>query len=163
MMQRRELFSSLASSFQKKEQGSYCIRPPYYNDENSFANECKRCDAACAKVCDEDIIIIQEDKTPILEFSKSGCTYCDKCAKACQFGVLKTEYKKDINAKIVINMLKCISWDNVMCFSCKELCMENAIEFLGLFRPEIDQDKCNSCGFCIKVCPTNAVEVKKWQ
>nr|WP_306457763.1 4Fe-4S binding protein [Aliarcobacter trophiarum] len=28
-----------------------------------------------------------------------------------------------------------------------------------MFRPSI-QNSCTSCGFCIKVCPTNAIKVK---
>jgi len=44
-----------------------------------------------------------------------------------------------------------------MCFSCKDPCMVDAIKFLGLFRAEIDNDICNGCGFCLSVCPTNAI------
>ncbi len=47
-----------------------------------------------------------------------------------------------------------------MCFSCKDPCLDDAIEFIGMFRPEIIDDKCTSCGFCIKACPTQAIEIK---
>ena len=164
MMQKRELFGSLVSTFKRGGQESKIIlRPPYFENEDSFIVSCAECDGACSDVCEEGIITIQEDKTPILDFDKSGCTYCDECTKACEFGVLMLENKKDINAKITIDMLKCLSWDKTMCFSCKDVCLENAIDFLGLFRPEIDIEKCTSCGFCIGVCPTEAVKVKKWQ
>jgi len=164
MIQKRELFGSLMSSFKKggrKEIST--IRPPYFRDENSFIENCINCDGKCALSCEENIIIIQDDKTPILDFSKGGCTYCDKCAKACEFEVLYLENKKNINARITIDVLKCISWHKTMCFSCKEVCMDDAIDFLGLFRPEIDMEKCTSCGFCVNVCPTEAIKVKKWQ
>lgn len=47
-----------------------------------------------------------------------------------------------------------------MCFSCKDPCLDDAIEFLGMFRPEIVTDKCTSCGFCLRACPTSAIEIK---
>ena len=164
MIQKRELFGSLVSSFKKGGQERILtIRPPYFEDENSFIDSCVDCDGKCALSCEENIIAIQDDKTPILDFSKGGCTYCDECAKACEFGVLRIEYKRDIKVKITIDMLKCLSWDKTMCFSCKESCLDDAINFLGLFRPEIDIDKCTNCGFCISVCPTQAIKVKQWQ
>ncbi|MCF6173075.1 MAG: ferredoxin-type protein NapF [Campylobacteraceae bacterium] len=148
MMKKRELFGSLVSSFKKGGQERIeTLRPPYFEHENSFVDNCLNCDGKCALVCEENIISIWDDKTPILDFSKGGCIYCDKCAQACEFDVLHVENKKNINAKITINVLKCISWDKTMCFSCKELCLEDAINFLGLFRPEIDMEKCTSCGF----------------
>ena len=164
MIQKRELFGSLVSSFKKGGQESKIdVRPPYFDDSKSFLENCTKCNGRCATICPESIIIIKDDKTPILDFDKSGCTYCDECAKACEFGVLKIEYKKNIKTKIMIDILKCLSWDKTMCFSCKEVCLEDAIVYLGLFRPEIDMDKCTSCGFCVSVCPTNAIKVKKWQ
>jgi len=163
MMKRRELFSSLASFKKGGQESKIIVRPPYFSDEDSFLLSCVKCDGVCASVCGEKIITIGNDKTPTLSFTQSGCTYCDECAKACEFGVLKIDDRKNINTKITIDMLKCISWDKVMCFSCKEVCLEDAVNFLGLFRPEIDMQKCTSCGFCVGVCPTEAVKVGKWQ
>ena len=108
--------------------------------------------------CEENIIFIQEDFTPKLDFSSNGCTYCDLCAIACPNEVLKLEYKKNIDAKIEIDVLSCLSWNQTMCFSCKDPCLDDAIDFLAMFRPSIN-DKCTSCGFCIKVCPTNAIKI----
>lgn len=157
-MKRRELFSSLASSFNTKEKQEKILRPPYFKDESIFFTNCTSCDGLCSTACEENIIIIQKDFTPKLDFTSSGCTYCDECAKACPNEVLKLEYKKNINAKIEIDVLSCLSWNKTMCFSCKDPCLDNAIDFLGMFRPSIN-DNCTSCGFCIKVCPTNAIKV----
>ncbi|QFR43682.1 ferredoxin-type protein NapF [Sulfurimonas sp. CVO] len=158
-MQRRELFSSLASSLKSSRKQEKLLRPPYYTDESLFHNECSKCDAACATVCEEDIIKISDDKTPYLVFSNSGCTYCDKCAEACKFGVLNIENKKLINATITINKNSCLSWNHTMCFSCKDPCLDNAIDFQAMFMPTIN-DKCTACGFCISRCPTNAIHIK---
>ncbi|QKF74030.1 ferredoxin-type protein [Aliarcobacter faecis] len=158
-MQRRELFSSLAKPFKTKEKQETAIRPPYFKDINLFLTNCIECKTKdCEKVCEESIIKILNDGTPILDFSNSGCTYCNLCAEACKNKVLDIEYKKQIEAKIDIDVLSCLSWQSTMCFSCKDPCLDDAINFLGMFRPSINTN-CTSCGFCIKVCPTNAIKV----
>ncbi len=157
-MQRRELFSFLSSPL-KQESQSY-VRPPYFSDINAFDTECRKCEGKCATLCQEQIIVIQSDQTPSLDFSKSGCTYCDACALACDFGVLKLEDKRVIHADVTINQTTCLSWLGVMCFSCKDPCLENAINFQAMFMPTIDNQKCTACGFCISRCPTLAIDIK---
>jgi len=162
-MQRRELFSFLSSSIKGEGEKAkqITLRPPYYNDEDAFGRECQNCDGLCATSCQEQIIVICEDKTPKLDLSKSGCTYCDDCATACKSGVLTLEHKKLIKASININKSRCLSWQGVMCFSCKDPCLEDAIDFKAMFMPSIDQNKCTACGFCISRCPTNAINILK--
>lgn len=157
-MQRRELFSSLASSLNTKKQEKL-LRPPYFSDESLFHKECNKCDAKCASVCEEDIIKIADDMTPHLLFSNSGCTYCDKCADACEYGVLNIENKNMVAAIISIDKSSCISWGHTMCFSCKDPCMFSAIDFKAMFMPSIN-DNCTACGLCISRCPTDAIRVK---
>ena len=157
-MKRRELFSSLASSFKKDESQEKIIQPPYFENEILFVNNCQNCEGDCAIACELNIIHIQKDNTPKLDFSNSGCTYCDDCAIACPNEVLNVEYKKNIDVSIAIDVIQCLSWNDTMCFSCKDPCIDDAIDFIGMFRPEIN-DKCTSCGFCIKVCPTNAIKI----
>jgi len=164
-MKRRELFSSLASPFSKKKEVNQesIVRPPYFSNENIFYDKCIECETKDCKIaCDEDtgIIKILEDGTPALDFTKNGCTYCDECAIACPQDVLKIEYRKNINAIFSIDLIKCMSWHDTMCFSCKDPCMVDAIKFLGMFRPEINMDICNGCGFCFKVCPVEAISFK---
>ena len=160
-MKRRELFGSLASPFkEKKEKLESVIRPPYYVFDTDFLKGCTSCETKdCATVCEEQIIVIQNDGTPSLNFANSGCTYCDECAIACKSDILKVENKQNINAKFSIDLIKCMSWHQTMCFSCKDPCLEDAIKFLGMFRPEINDDLCTSCGFCVKVCPTDAITI----
>ncbi len=163
-MERRELFNSLTSSFRgdsEQEVKESVIRPPYYAEMEAFSL-CIECeDKMCATACDENIIILQEDGTPKLDLTTpTGCTFCDDCAEACTPDVLQVAKMRKIDALIEIDILKCLAWNQTMCFSCKEPCIDNAIEFLGMFRPTIDQDKCTSCGFCVHRCPTNAITIK---
>jgi len=161
-MDRRELFGFLSSSLkgESKQSAQTLIRPPYYQDATAFDTECKNCDGKCATLCQEQIIIIGEDKTPRLDFSKSGCTYCDDCATACEPNVLRVEWKRLIDVGIRINESNCLSWQGVMCFSCKDPCLENAIDFKAMFMPTINQEKCTSCGFCLSRCPSDAIDLK---
>ncbi|QKF82671.1 ferredoxin-type protein NapF [Halarcobacter ebronensis] len=156
-MDRRELFSSLASSKEQKQES--LIRPPYYKEIDSFLKGCNTCNKECATSCEENIIIIKEDGTPTIDFSKGGCTYCDDCAKSCPNEVLSVEYKRVIDVKVEIDILKCMSWHNTMCFSCKDPCLDDAIKFLGMFRPSIDEKLCTNCGFCLNICPSDAIKI----
>jgi len=161
-MQRRELFSFLSSSIKNKDvdEQKLLIRPPYYNDIDAFGRECQECDGLCATSCQEQIIVITEDKTPSLNLTENGCTYCNDCATICEKEVLSIEYKKYIDIDIVIDTNSCMSWDGVMCFSCKDPCLEDAIDFKAMFMPTINKDKCTSCGFCISRCPSLAIKQK---
>jgi ferredoxin-type protein NapF len=159
-MQRREVFSSFASRFKKVDTSK--IRPPYCDDANLFYEHCKDCEEKpCSSVCEEKIISIDEEGIPYISFKDSGCTYCDKCAVACDKGVLAlTCEDKYIKTKVSIATNECLAWRDVMCSSCLDVCDVRAIKFFGVFRPTIDKDICTSCGFCDSVCPTNAISFK---
>ena len=135
------------------------LYPPYYNKKEDilFCLDC--IEKNCVNSCPEKIIQINNN-IPTLNFTYSGCTFCDECAKACD-KVLKIENKKEcINAEFLINYKKCLAWNNIICYSCQDICEKNAIIYKGMFNPIIDLDKCNGCGFCISVCPNNSIEIK---
>ena len=151
---KRAFFRRVSSPFKS------FIYPPYYEKKEDFLKciDCKEKD--CQKACDEKIIFIEEEK-PVIKFGINGCTFCDKCASACSKGVLNIKHKKNkLNAQMIINTKKCLAWNKTVCFSCQDICQENAIIYNGLFNPYIDIQKCTSCGFCISVCPNDAIEVK---
>jgi ferredoxin-type protein NapF len=133
------------------------IRPPY--SENGDFRKCINCEGECAKVCPEKIINIAEDNTPYLSFEKRGCTFCGECAKVCPEKVLELdlEIKPKIDAVVEIEKTKCVSWHGTLCNSCSDVCLDSAIKFEGLWKPEIKSEKCTSCGFCLTVCPVNAI------
>ena len=151
---RRGLFKTLSTLLKPKK--TKAIRPPY--SLNLF-KECVECEGVCKTVCEESIIEIDGLKAPILNFKNSGCTFCKECARSCPKGVLSLNNAEIINATVKIDLTLCLAWNNTMCFSCKDACIYNSIEFLGLFRPEI-KDNCVACGFCYSVCPVNAIEIK---
>ena len=63
---------------------------------------------------------------------------------------------KNIYAKVTISKNECLCWYAVMCFSCKDPCLDNAIDFQAMFMPVIN-DKCTSCGFCLSRCPATSI------
>jgi ferredoxin-type protein NapF len=161
---RREFFRSLAQPLSPEEEAStpLVVRPPYGLDESLFQSECVACASkACVTSCEEKIIVLDEDGVPTLDFSVNGCTFCEACADACDHDVLdleRSEAREWINARFRIQTEACMAHNDVICFACKEPCMEDAILFNGMFSPVIDEAKCNGCGFCIARCPTDAIE-----
>jgi len=145
----RRLISPLKSS----------LYPPYYEKREDFLN-CLNCqENQCVEACEEEIIQIV-DNVPTLNFAYNGCTFCDECANVCG-EVLKLEHKKEkINGEFIINFKKCLAWNNTLCYSCQDICQENAITYHGMFNPMIDTDKCTGCGFCVGVCPNDSIEIK---
>lgn len=107
--------------------------------------------------------MIGADGVPILNFTKSGCTFCEECAKACEknetnaLSLSNLHTAKKIHAIFRISTEECIAHHGVICFSCKEPCYDDAILFNGMFNPVIDMDRCTGCGFCVERCPTQAI------
>lgn len=149
---KRNFFRRVTSPFKS------FLYPPYFEKKEDFLN-CVECDEkACVSACPEKIIQII-DGIPILNFAFIGCTFCDECAKACG-KVLKLENKREkINAQFLINYKKCLAWNNIICYSCQDICEKNAIIYKEMFNPVIDLEKCNGCGFCIGVCPNDSIEI----
>ena len=147
---------------QTKDNSPLVVRPPYGLEESLFQSECVTCEGkACVASCDEEIIFILKDGTPSLDFSKSGCTFCEDCASACEPNVLSlenTHTSEQLNATFRISTEGCVAHNGVICFSCKEPCIDDAILFNGMFNPVIDMDKCTGCGFCVARCPTLAID-----
>jgi len=140
-----------------KKEGIY---PPYYEKEEDF-EKCIECEEKdCLRACPEAIIEIKENK-PVLNFRKSGCSYCNRCAEVCLKDVLRVESRRRIDADFLISSVKCLAWNGVMCYNCFDSCEERAIVYYGVFKPQIKKDRCTGCGFCVAVCPSDAIKISK--
>jgi ferredoxin-type protein NapF len=152
----------------EKNYNNHYIRPPYFNFKNSQnlnSSLCSECETnSCINICEEQIIkksIVQKSGLSEIElnFSEAGCTFCKKCAESCESGVLSLENSEKIVAKISLDPISCIAWHGVICSSCADHCKTRAIKFIGMFRPEIKSDLCTNCGWCLAVCPTEAIKI----
>ena len=165
MASRRDFFNALRKPADIISKTSHkedlLVRPPYGLNESLFQSECPACESqACVASCEQEIILIRADKTPMLNFTKTGCTFCEDCAVACPSTVLSLEHQhtaENINALFRISTEGCVAHHGVICFSCKEPCIDDAILFNGMFNPVIDEDRCTGCGYCMARCPTQAI------
>ena len=162
MASRRDFLTAFKKPLENvKQKEELIVRPPYGLSESLFQSECIACESkACVTSCEEEIILIRSDATPMLNFTKKGCTFCEACANACEANVLSLENvhtSEKINARFIISPEACVAHNDVICFSCKEPCIDDAILFNGMWNPVIDMDLCTGCGYCQSRCPTNAI------
>lgn len=159
-MNRRGFLTSFNKNITRGKYDSSNIYLPYVTDI-SLIKICKECEKPCVDVCETSIIIIKND-IPVLDMSKNGCTFCKKCAIACDnMGVLDSSLEEKININVKIKTLDCLSWNQTMCFTCKDACKYQAISFFSMLRPTIDKYVCIGCGMCIGACPANAIEISE--
>ena len=133
------------------------LLPPYSLRDAMQA--CVDCVAPCVSSCETDILSKKKQGIIEVDFKTQGCTYCQACLDNCDKGVLSVDHEPLIQALVYIQENACLAHNDVMCFACKEPCLEDAIAFEGLFKPKIEMQKCTSCGFCISKCPTQAIKV----
>ncbi|BCZ18272.1 hypothetical protein NHP190003_15540 [Helicobacter sp. NHP19-003] len=133
----------------------FAVPLPYFNSQK--AHICVACVGGCVSSCPENIIVKAPDEPPHLDFSQSGCTFCGACLKACAElgGVLEEDI--GIEAVALIDTAACLGHQGVVCLACQDACKDGAIHFLGMLKPRIDWQACTGCGFCVGVCPTQAI------
>ena len=159
METRRGFFSSLASLAKPKEDKAFYPQLPGFMADKSQA--CLSCQtSACKTVCEEEIVIRQEGGVPYLDLSRRGCTFCGECQTACESDCFFPEPVKRLDAVVEIGILGCLAWNKTICRSCADVCNDKAIQFTGMFNPEIDPGACTACGFCIGVCPAYAITLR---
>ena len=152
-MERRAFFNKLGAGVKQEIK---LLLPPY---SGVSMEGCINCDAPCVSSCETDILFKNSAGHVEVDFKMQGCTYCKQCLETCDKGVLDESFHPFINAVVYIDTATCISHHGVLCMACKEPCMDDAIKFEGLFKPEIISQSCTACGFCTSRCPTGAIKV----
>ena len=60
----------------------------------------------------------------------------------------------------------CLANRGVVCRSCGEACDEGAIRFRlrvgSAAEPQVEQAACTGCGYCVSVCPVQALRVTRF-
>lgn len=159
MVSRRQLLQGILSDNRAE-----CY-PPWSIAADQFIEQCNRCDA-CIKVCPQQILVRNSQGFPVIDFSKAGCTFCAKCADACDTGSLSLmEFigAEPWPVKAVITEF-CVNYQGTVCQMCCNSCVHNAIKFRvhdgGIALPEINLDECTGCGDCYRSCPKKAINIK---
>ncbi len=138
------------------------IRPPWALPDLEFSNRCTRC-SDCIRICPEGIIRSGSGGFPEVDFQQRGCTLCRDCATACTARALDPERDPPWRLRVEIRDT-CLAQRRVLCRSCGDACDERAIRFAlqvgGIARPRIDGDRCTGCGFCVGVCPVQALKIE---
>lgn len=150
---RRELFTKFLGG----KTAQKFIAPPYFCGEFG----CTDCDAPCVSACNRELLSFENERVNF-KFKSLGCNFCKECALACEEAgreVLNLKFAAIIEAKIFIDVHSCLAWNGTICCSCQDVCRFRAIEFLGVFRPSVNQ-KCTGCAQCMEACFANSIKME---
>lgn len=138
------------------------MRLPWVLSEQEFINNCTQC-GDCLTACQENIIVKSKDGFPKVDLTITECTFCEDCIEVCEQPLFK-KARSDKAWPSYLNIKdSCLTNKNVICLSCKDVCDPQAIQFVhrpnAVSTPVINQDDCTSCGACLSMCPTAAIEM----
>lgn len=136
-------------------------RPLRHVDVDYLINhtKCENCtDKVCLSSCPIDAIYI--DDVDGLVKIKNTCFGCVLCRNACPYDAISLDVQMDppIKEEVPnINIKLCKA-----CGACVQACKNGSIHIFndGKNSPhsEIDKDTCVRCGYCFRVCPTDAIK-----
>lgn len=101
-----------------------------------------------------------------MDFSTTGCDFCQACVQICPTSALQLNQSNhdspwDLQAQF---NNRCLSERGVVCRACGDVCEMQAIKFKlavgGVTLIEMNSSDCNGCGECVSVCPVQAIEMK---
>lgn len=138
------------------------LRPPWTGDD--FEARCNAC-GECIQACPRQVLRVDAQNYPFVDYSNTGCDFCGECAKSCDTGAIRERATPwDVEVKI---LARCLAVQGTVCRSCEEICEEEAVSFrLGLNGkscPVINAQACSGCGFCVAPCPTRAITIQAKQ
>lgn len=141
------------------------IYPPWSIELQHFLKQCTRCDA-CIRQCPQQILKRNNLGYPVVDFTRSGCSFCTECVNACpndSLSLLDFVGADPWPVKAFITRA-CVNFNGVVCQMCSASCGENAITFSvrdnNIATPVIDPKSCTGCGECYRSCPKGAIQIK---
>jgi len=101
--------------------------PPPWHQGLALADYCPGCPHPCTDTCEPGIIRLHPKDhewagLPYLDFSHSGCTFCQACVVACPIDIEVTADTRPVIGTAQLNRNTCIAWDDVICMSCSGRC-----------------------------------------
>ncbi|MDR3136334.1 MAG: 4Fe-4S dicluster domain-containing protein [Coriobacteriales bacterium] len=155
------------------------LRPPGGQNEAEFAARCIKCDR-CRSACHLGAIGVASvnngllnARTPTMQFRRGYCDFCAGvpdhravdgtdpgllCVANCPTGALMPFDKAaEWIAPAVIDAEECVAFKTRgACGICADRCPFEAISLDTNLRPVVNEDKCNGCGYCEFICPSNS-------
>ena len=136
-------------------------RPLRHVDVDYLINhtKCENCtDKVCLSSCPIDAIYI--DDVDGLVKIKNTCFGCVLCRNACPYDAISLDVQMDppIKEEVPnINIKLCKA-----CGACVQACKNGSIHIFNdgknSSHSKIDKDTCVRCGYCFRVCPTDAIK-----
>lgn len=136
------------------------VRPPWSLAEAEFTDRCTRCDD-CATACPENIIVRGAAGFPEVDFYRGECTFCGRCADACNAAAFGTRDAAPWRLRLTIRN-DCLAHASVHCEVCRDACPTAALRFaprVPVPIPALDAARCSGCGACIASCPVSAISL----
>lgn len=137
------------------------VRPPGSRPEAEFLARRIRCDR-CRSVCHTNAVGIAHFetgflamRTPVMTFHLGHCDFCKKCAEVCPTGAIEDFAPETVRIGIAVVTESCIALRTGACTKCYEACPYDAVTLDARRRPIVDSLKCNGCGMCEYICPSN--------
>lgn len=139
-------------------------RPPWTTDASLREACCSS--GACIAACPEGILQIDETGLPEVVFSGKECTFCGKCAEACNNNVYDLTITPPWTWKAEIAD-GCLQELGVSCQMCRDICPVSAIRVDLDKRPfgclKIEAESCTGCGACLDSCPEKVIQLVEFQ
>lgn len=140
------------------------LRPPWLVSSSALYERCRQC-GDCVSACPENILELDPERYPRVNFSAHGmaeCSFCGDCANACPEPLFHSTDTTPWHHHAAINNA-CLSEQGVVCHSCCDTCPEEAINLPRLAGitavPTISVADCTGCGACVASCPTSAIHM----
>jgi 4Fe-4S ferredoxin len=119
------------------------------------------CELACQESCPVDVIEVKtvtvDGETHITDVvvDKARCIYCKRCVTACPYALIEVE--RPFDGVTEVNVSKCPEG----CMVCVDVCPSEALKIGEDGKPVLEEEYCLFCSSCEKVCPEDAVTVKR--
>ncbi len=119
------------------------------------------CWLACQESCPVDAVEVKtvandgEIRITDVVVDKATCIYCKRCVTACPYALIEVE--RPFDGVTEIDVSKCPEG----CMVCVDACPSEALKIGEDGKPVLEEEYCIYCSTCEKVCPEDAVIVKR--